>query len=1146
MLPFGADWLPVVTENLRPVCAASTTLLSILQDCRVSALPALLCALLSQDKGQIFLPSSYHCGIVLQICGIFEKAKASCPHARMFCCLPPTILGRIARSTSCTLTPNSCITEALFCACCCPSCLFVPGYVVGLFSGTDVSCHSQLPGRVVGFSSRISVPHFRTICELFLPANYATRLFLCINDCPQAAARSPLLLNELRAILFRCRRRRYVRQWLYPLDVVQQTMQMPASDVFQPAQQSVQQALLRSAFSCYQGFELWTTASECLKAWMDGVVSLRNWGTSQIDAWRKMFEASRFCVSASVQHVLSYASADTLTNKGFFVYALISPLWGKCYVGACGFRNCRSPLERWIEHVKQAKLWNSKTSQKRYASRRSPLYAAMAAVGPFNVIQVILAQPSRQDLASAERFFIRKLQPVFNIRETEDSVLHLARSLSTMVIDDVVTFGNRLLRHARPRLTPNQWASIIADVASAGDRVLAAKLARHARASNARASGLRALPQVVIPCAVPRRIISHVQDLLRNNLLKIPGCQRFPQFTIQLQVGRACWSKSPMADAIIAPSLPKCRLTASCACLGYSVNKVLDHVCLRQWQLLPCCAKLFMLVGSSTLAYRTFPPVDGVLNNIRAQAERKLRSCGLPKEPSEEIGSVMLQSLQQPFQSYWSTLPRQLLLKHIKDALIPIRKAGFIFVRIDRNPGRVVLLCQSLWNSLQRSTFLSSTRYCRVDLPPSKDDPDFSKVTVASFAAFVFQKCGERPRFRHSSHGCRPRGYFTIKQKSILLQTPAVIKVRPIISHFLHPCRPILRRVARALSILVSLATQAVRGSKPAHLPIWRMHQGVQHWLRLLSKKDGHVQLLEFDVEDCFLNTPRELVIPALRYWLDFEFARRRRTRFFAISKDAKSEDHTGRPCSSDFWEISSDLMLAVVEWELESNAFFEVLDGSGNMVVLCQEKGLPIGGHLSAALVELVALYREMLQPWPQELLPALTARYRDNFFAAVTSTADCHMEQTASSLTKLLSMPVKPVGRSNLARFLETTLAFDGNKGVRCTLAFRTDPDRQGESRDVQSWPPPFDPRAKMLLPGLVMGLASKLRFYSAPGVGGFTATVRRIYQFLKARGYPKRWWLRPLAVALVRVGVALPCLPPLLRKALSWTTYRKRGKS
>ena len=78
-------------------------------------------------------------------------------------------------------------------------------------------------------------------------------------------------------------------------------------------------------------------------------------------------------------------------------------------------------------------------------------------------------------------------------------------------------------------------------------------------------------------------------------------------------------------------------------------------------------------------------------------------------------------------------------------------------------------------------------------------------------------------------------------------------------------------------------------------------------------------------------------------------------------------------------------------------------------------------------------------------------------------------------------------------------------------------------------------------MLVPALVMGLVSKLRFYSAPGIGGFTGTVRRIYQFVKARNYPKRWWLRPLAVAFVRVGVAVPCLPPLLRTVLSPLTTR-----
>ena len=103
--------------------------------------------------------------------------------------------------------------------------------------------------------------------------------------------------------------------------------------------------------------------------------------------------------------------------------------------------------------------------------------------------------------------------------------------------------------------------------------------------------------------------------------------------------------------------------------------------------------------------------------------------------------------------------------------------------------------------------------------------------------------------------------------------------------------------------------------------------------------------------------------------------------------------------------------------------------------------------------------------------------------------------MNETAAQLSELLCMPVKSVGRSAHARFLETFLEFRAD-GARCILGFRTDTDRQGESGDVQSWPPSFDPRTRMLLPALLMGLVSKLRFYTAPGIGGFTATVRRIF--------------------------------------------------
>ena len=318
------------------------------------------------------------------------------------------------------------------------------------------------------------------------------------------------------------------------------------------------------------------------------------------------------------------------------------------------------------------------------------------------------------------------------------------------------------------------------------------------------------------------------------------------------------------------------------------------------------------------------------------------------------------------------------------------------------------------------------------------------------------------------------------------------------------------------------------------------MHQGTRQWLSSLRRSTSLVELIEFDVEDCFLNTPRHLVVPALCFWMEYRFGRRRQTRYFSISKDSKAEDHVGRPCSTHFWELSAEFVIAAVEWELDCNSVFEVLNEKGQMAVLRQHKGLPIGGHLSASLVELVALYRELTQPWPATLSSALSARYRDNFFVALANNTDCPSESTADALSELLCMPVKFVGRASEARFLETRISFDGGK-PRCVLAFRVDQDRQGESKDVTSWPTPFDPRARMLIPGLVMGLASKIRFYCVSGVAGYTATIRRMYSFLKSRSYPKRWWLRPFAVALVRVGAPIVCLPPLLRSAISWSACR-----
>ena len=130
------------------------------------------------------------------------------------------------------------------------------------------------------------------------------------------------------------------------------------------------------------------------------------------------------------------------------------------------------------------------------------------------------------------------------------------------------------------------------------------------------------------------------------------------------------------------------------------------------------------------------------------------------------------------------------------------------------------------------------------------------------------------------------------------------------------------------------------------------MHAGAQEWLSLLSKECDLTHLIEYDVEDCFLNTSRPLVLPALQFWLTYPFARRRAVRFFAISKDNKNEDYIGRPCSLHYWELSAAVVVAVVQWELEHKSLFEVVGCDGNFVVLQQDKGLPIGGTFRQRLL--------------------------------------------------------------------------------------------------------------------------------------------------------------------------------------------------
>ena len=127
-------------------------------------------------------------------------------------------------------------------------------------------------------------------------------------------------------------------------------------------------------------------------------------------------------------------------------------------------------------------------------------------------------------------------------------------------------------------------------------------------------------------------------------------------------------------------------------------------MCTRDWKVIPARSGLFELVGSRCLTYRMYLPVSSVLADIRNQVCKKLRSCGMIKDETNTVSdryySAALSALlgmRTPF----------LHLDNVKAALRPVYRADMMFVRIERNPGRAILMCKALWARLQWQIFVS-------------------------------------------------------------------------------------------------------------------------------------------------------------------------------------------------------------------------------------------------------------------------------------------------------------------------------------------------------------------------------------------------------------------------------------------------------
>ena len=635
----------------------------------------------------------------------------------------------------------------------------------------------------------------------------------------------------------------------------------------------------------------------------------------------------------AVNRVIALATQPQpdLCEPACVVYALVSPLWGKCYVGASGLRAPRPPIERWMEHVGRARLWQSATSHTRYGQRCPPLYAAMGSVSPHNVCFVVLEVTTQPRLAQRERHYIRQLEPVFNAVGTTGNLApwgEAAASLGALTCDELFALGDRLLRQAHPRLRPSAWASVIAAMAAAGQRTVAVQLARVARTVCPNMRAFRALPCIVAPCPLPQELLGLLGTAVRDTLRLLPAFAQLPQFHVTVRTGRVCWSKSPTVDFLVAPSRPPLDKIGGCQCQGWQTNRWEGHVLTRRWDQLPPCGALHALVGEQCLAQRTYPTARCVCSTMESRVVRFLTACGFNTEQAKEHATTVLAAFYPRLESWVRGLPGYLRQKAIRSAVQWMWQAGLVAVRIDRNPGRVIVLCREAWLRINRECFLESPRYGLAALPPAADVPDYAKTETEGYTRWM-EVAGIVDSFRTVPQATRPYGYWLIKQKTRLLSGEAP-NLRPIISHYRHPCRNALARVGRALALLVEKAIEVVQEARPRHTPMWGLHKGSNQWCQRLLQAPEVGCLVEYDVADCFLNTPRDAVLGALGFWLSRLRRRHVDGPWFAISREGKAGDHLGKPCSLHYWALSGTQVRTAVEWELECNACFEVVTATG------------------------------------------------------------------------------------------------------------------------------------------------------------------------------------------------------------------------
>lgn len=307
---------------------------------------------------------------------------------------------------------------------------------------------------------------------------------------------------------------------------------------------------------------------------------------------------------------------------------------------------------------------------------------------------------------------------------------------------------------------------------------------------------------------------------------------------------------------------------------------------------------------------------------------------------------------------------------YIKDTMEPW-KTHLCFVPLDKNHNTWTIMCKHLYLMKHHEEFNNKKFYELSTLTSLQ-----LKLRIrAEFDVSVKPLIPYLPRFPFK---------WDIGNAYLLPKFKDPTRSRPLISFAKHFVKPIARKVARALTLMIkelTLLWDTLDLSSPNKLKT-RFTQAA----RGLSLEHG-VTFLKFDIKNQFTNLSKPRILSTLLYALDTIRNRKTtRTLNFAIRNRAYENhyDHIGKPFRQKETGITCALILAYVKFELNF-PFFHIND-----TVYLQKNGLPMGGFLSAPLACLDAMLQE--HHYRHLLTTPIKFRFRDDILLCYA----CHLNQS------------------------------------------------------------------------------------------------------------------------------------------------------